>query len=255
MQVQTTTGTFPVAFSTRYDSLSGMEFLQSDTLRVGSNTTGLSMQYRVWLQGWQPSQRLPHVPLFRLRLLDANTHQPLLVMRESLLDTLRAGDYQVVDSLTVDLSPYIGRQLFVQMQSAANFLNGETQTMRIKVQEFSTPSGNRGLTAKVSEQPAALPTKFALLPNYPNPFNPETTISYQLPPTGQAANSQVNLTVYNLNGQIVRRLVKGNQPAGTYSVKWDGTDDRGVPVASGVYFYRLTTGSGFVATRKMILLR
>ncbi|GEM_PF-6510125 len=96
---------------------------------------------------------------------------------------------------------------------------------------------------------------FELYQNYPNPFNPETTISYQLPPTGQAANNQVNLTVYNLNGQIVRRLVKGNQPAGTYSVKWDGTDDHGVPVASGVYFYRLTTGSGFVATRKMVLLR
>ncbi len=108
----------------------------------------------------------------------------------------------------------------------------------------------RGGAQKPALTNAQTPASFSLSSNYPNPFNPETAISYQLP-----ANSRVNLTVYNLNGQMVRRLVNENQSAGSYTVKWDGRDDHGVPVSSGVYFYRLTTGSGFVATRKMVLLR
>ena len=95
-----------------------------------------------------------------------------------------------------------------------------------------------------------LPGTFALMQNYPDPFNPSTTINFTLPSPGA-----VTLTVYDLLGKEVRRLIDGNVPAGAGSVTWDGRDSRGAPVGSGVYFYRLLTGSHPAATRKMIVLR
>ena len=105
----------------------------------------------------------------------------------------------------------------------------------------------------------AAPSGFALLPNYPNPFNPETQIRYRLPQT-----AQVHLTIFNALGQTVRILVEGREPPGDKRVGWDGRDASGQGVSSGVYFCRLEVenpdpklnfGTGFSQTRKMLLLR
>jgi len=100
----------------------------------------------------------------------------------------------------------------------------------------------------VSNQDGPLPTEFALYPNYPNPFNPETMIAYDVPKL-----SHIRLSVYNQLGQRVRTLVDQTKPAGRYKVIWDGTDDSGNKLTSGVYFYRLESDQ-FQATRKMILV-
>ena len=97
-----------------------------------------------------------------------------------------------------------------------------------------------------------VPKETVLLANYPNPFNPETWIPYQL---SKAAD--VTLTIYGIDGQVVRRLALGHQPAGVYQNRsraayWDGKNIFGEPVASGVYFYTLTAGD-FSATRKMLI--
>ena len=97
---------------------------------------------------------------------------------------------------------------------------------------------------------ALLPTAFALLPNTPNPFNPMTTIRYEVPGSG----SMVRLEVYDLTGRRVRTLVDESRPAGRYEVTWNGTDDNGARVASGTYFYRLQAGS-FTRTEKMTLVK
>ena len=94
--------------------------------------------------------------------------------------------------------------------------------------------------------------KTMLLPNYPNPFNPETWIPYQL-----AKPAEVTLTIYAINGHVVRVLDVGHQPAGMYHGKsraayWDGRNSVGEAVASGVYFYTLSTGD-FTATQKMLI--
>ena len=94
----------------------------------------------------------------------------------------------------------------------------------------------------------------ALLANYPNPFNPETWIPYRL-----AKASEVVVEIFASNGQVVRRLQLGHQPAGIYQSRsraayWDGKNEDGEPVASGVYFYTLTAGD-FTATRKMLILK
>ena len=94
------------------------------------------------------------------------------------------------------------------------------------------------------------PAAFALTSNYPNPFNPATTIQYALP---QAAD--VQLTVYNVVGQPVRTLVAEHQSAGRYLVEWDATADSGHSLSSGLYFYRLQAGGAFHAVKKMLLLK
>jgi bacillopeptidase F (M6 metalloprotease family) len=94
-----------------------------------------------------------------------------------------------------------------------------------------------------------IPEEISLSQNYPNPFNPSTTISYQLPKSGK-----VELTIYNMLGQEVRKLVDEKQAVGEYTIQWDGRDYNGTPVASGVYLYRLKAGE-FIETKKMLLLR
>jgi hypothetical protein len=96
---------------------------------------------------------------------------------------------------------------------------------------------------------AGLPTRFDLSQNYPNPFNPETAIRYQL-----AREGEVTLTIHNILGQKVATLVDKKQPAGFFTVIWDGKDVRGMPVSSGVYFYRLKAGE-FEKSLKMLLMK
>jgi len=94
-----------------------------------------------------------------------------------------------------------------------------------------------------------LPEQFALYQNYPNPLNPTTTISYNLP-----GNSAVDLTVFNLKGQLVKTLTHQVLKKGKHNVRWNGTNDANIRVASGIYFYRLQTEFG-VKLKRMILLR
>jgi flagellar hook assembly protein FlgD len=85
--------------------------------------------------------------------------------------------------------------------------------------------------------------------NYPNPFNPTTEIAYEL-----KADQPVNLQIFNAKGQLVKTLVDEVQTAGTKTVTWNGTDDNGNSVTSGVYFYKMKS-STFESARKMILMK
>jgi len=94
-----------------------------------------------------------------------------------------------------------------------------------------------------------LPGSYSMSQNYPNPFNPSTNVSFSLPTAGQ-----VELSVYNVLGQKVATIANGQFTAGTHEVTWNGTDDSGSSVGSGIYFYRLTS-DGFDETKKMILMK
>ena len=95
-----------------------------------------------------------------------------------------------------------------------------------------------------------IPTTFELQANYPNPFNPSTTIQFGVP-----RNADVALVIYNVLGQRIRTLVDHEQrSAGRYSVVWDGRDDGGSSVGSGMYFYRLETGQ-VALVKKMLMLK
>ena len=112
------------------------------------------------------------------------------------------------------------------------------------------------ITTGIESQPAAVPETYDLKQNYPNPFNPETVIRYSIP-----VHAQVELSIHDIRGHPVRRLVCSSQQAGTHAVCWDGCDDSGRRVATGVYFYRLSVRpidakqNAFQHIRKMALVK
>lgn len=119
-----------------------------------------------------------------------------------------------------------------------------------KIEDMSlTGKGTMHGPISITTKSEPVPTVFKLSQSYPNPFNPTTTIRYQLP-----EKSLVNLKIYNILGQLIRTLVDDEKAAGYYTIQWDGRDDSGKTVGSGIYFYRLEAGS-FIQTRKALFLR
>jgi len=106
-----------------------------------------------------------------------------------------------------------------------------------------------GTGVAVEEAVETLPKAFALKQNFPNPFNPITSIAFEMP-----TDQNVRMTVYNMLGQSVRTLVNDQRSAGRYTILWDGRDDAGHMVGSGVYFYQIQAGS-FTKTAKMVFLK
>jgi len=114
---------------------------------------------------------------------------------------------------------------------------------------YATFMGNWMGTLTSVDRPSALPREFALANNYPNPFNPSTTIAFDVP-----NSSEVMISVYNLLGQKVIDLVNSEYTAGTYDVQWNGLNAAGNPVSSGIYMYKMTAGN-YSATSKMLFLK
>ena len=105
------------------------------------------------------------------------------------------------------------------------------------------------ISTDIDDNDLTLPTEFTLNQNYPNPFNPSTTISFSLP-----ENAYVNLSIYNMNGRKVTDLVSRQLSAGNHQVEWNGNDNNGTLVASGMYIYRIQTES-FNTSKKMVLMK
>ena len=120
--------------------------------------------------------------------------------------------------------------------------------------DLADATSSQGLVFLKQLLAALTPADTALMPNYPNPFNPETWIPYRL-----AEDAGVTLTIYDTNGALVRRLDVGHRSAGFYesrseAIYWDGRNDFGEGVASGVYFYHLSAGR-YSATRRMLVIK
>ena len=137
----------------------------------------------------------------------------------------------------------------LELISAADVKGWLTQARRLSITD---PEYLRGITVLEQLHRALTPKETALLPNFPNPFNPETWIPYHL-----SRDADVSLHIYAVNGTLVRTLALGHQAAGMYqnrsrAAHWDGKNEFGEKVASGLYFYTLTAGD-YTATRKMLI--
>ena len=105
------------------------------------------------------------------------------------------------------------------------------------------------ILVKVEQENAEIPKEFALYQNYPNPFNPATEIKFDVP-----KESHVKIVIYDITGKVVKTLVDEVVKPGAYRILWDGTDDSGNKVTSGIYFYRMIAGS-YVSVKKMVLIK
>jgi hypothetical protein len=123
---------------------------------------------------------------------------------------------------------------------------GQTYYYQLADEDYE---GNLRYHGVVFASASTVPGSYALLPNYPNPFNPTTAIGYQTPEAGH-----VTLTIYNVVGQEVRTLVDAHQDAGSYTIMWDSKDNNGQHLNSGVYFCTMKAGD-FSDTRKMVLMK
>ncbi|MDY0152261.1 MAG: T9SS type A sorting domain-containing protein, partial [Candidatus Cloacimonas sp.] len=134
-------------------------------------------------------------------------------------------------------------------------LSSETMLLRLNIDAQNSPEGSMPwlipLKLEAYNQNGAISAEQEIIStsNYPNPFNPETTISYNL-----GKNSPVSLKIYNLKGQLVTSLVNASQNSGIHNVTWNGKDSENRSVASGFYFYRLSAGSSTV-TRKILMMK
>ena len=152
----------------------------------------------------------------------------------------RDGDYATLNSVLIPAAND-GRYTYSDRTAAA----GKRYWYQIQDVERS---GRMTLHGPIAAE-LALPSHVDLAQNYPNPFNPATTISFELP-----AAAEVELSVYNLQGQQVRRLVRGQTAAGFHSVIWDARDESGTPVPTGIYYYRLRTGDQ-IFTKKLLFAK
>lgn len=142
------------------------------------------------------------------------------------------------------------------MGSSIDITPGPTTfALRCDVTDYSTAQfgqnwkGLGGATYPTKPTVVETPKTYSLGANYPNPFNPDTNIAYQLPEA-----THVRLEVFNINGQRVRLILDEARTAGFHIAQWDGRNDLRSPVASGLYVYRFTAGA-FVDQKKMALLK
>ncbi len=144
---------------------------------------------------------------------------------------------------TLDISVYAG-QSAILLRFIYNESGGYNKWWAIDNVIIRGYSDGIGVKENVRE-----PNSFNLYHNYPNPFNPSTTISYYLP-----GSEKVRVTVFNSLGQEIRTLVNGRQSQGLQTIQWDGKDNHGVSVSSGIYIYRVQAGST-VKSGKMMMLK
>ena len=151
--------------------------------------------------------------------------------------------FDISDEIAVEGSGIFASLIF-------NWIGDEVSEVTVdNIKLMDTNKRLNTLEQLVLEKPIALPTEFNLAQNYPNPFNPETTIKYALP-----KSVDVEITIYNILGQKVKTLLNEPQKAGFKKAEWDGTNDYGLKVGSGVYICRLRAGD-FVDQMKMVFLK
>ena len=149
------------------------------------------------------------------------------------------------DMATMEANSFMsGLEEGTTLTNVSGIFNFSFGTYKIQIRDMAD-LGQLG----IDDDFAGIAREFALYPNFPNPFNPETRIRFQL-----AENSDVKLMVYDVLGRKVRTLVSDRMDAGHHVINWDGLNDAGTDVASGMYVYRIKAGD-FIAHRKMLLVR
>ncbi len=183
---------------------------------------------------------------------------------EILRSTSREGEYRIITSylnnpalLGQGNSNYEHRYSFVDR----NVIPGQTYWYKLVDVDFNGDKMYHGpisatvhMNGQIVHVSSKLPNNFRLYPNYPNPFNPTTTLKFDIPDLDHGAPVKVSLVIYNSLGEVVKEFYNGPLSAGTFQVIWDGRNQQGVSQPSGIY-YAVLHADYFTSTMKMILLK
>ena len=184
-------------------------------------------------------------------------NQFILIVDSTMFKKGYSGSYKLGDEarwfskpVEVSLASYDDDQALYQRNSDNSWTELPSYSQQGRIRAYTDRMGYFRLGRKT----LIVPGLTTLGQNYPNPFNPVTNITYDVGFV-DGPKQQVNLSIYNLLGQHVQTLVRGQQGPGQYKIMWYGRDKSGVSVASGIYFIHMTTSAGKVQTKKVMLLR
>jgi len=173
--------------------------------------------------------------------------QEIVIDGDSPLARIEAGQRPAQTGyLTLPKESYAGGEVTV---SVVNRQGGSAVVSQIWLKETGA-----GLNPQLLPEGEAVPQSYVLEQNYPNPFNPTTNIEFRIADFPEGASGSTELAIYDVLGRKIKTLLNENLSPGNYKLQWDGRSDAGVPVSSGIYFYRLTSGS-FAQTKRMLLVR
>lgn len=222
------------------DSTSITNYANGDTVTVeGSSAAELNMTWDA--ANDQNSNQVVYI--FQLSAASDFSADALVVNTNVGTATEYTADFGTLATLLDDIGLEIGgsMDMYARVISSDGSDQTEGPTREIVMK--------RGQITAVENQNSRLPKEFTLLDNYPNPFNPTTTIPYNLP-----KRSDVTLTIYDMLGRKVATLVNKTQSAGHYTVQWNGLNDRGLPVSTGIYFYKIRADQ-FTNVKKMVFMK
>lgn len=235
-------------------SLAGRDFMPvGDTLKAALFPVDDVDYFKI--QGQKGDQyEIGTLPIYDLDIRDTDTFISLLdetatVLNEndnrgpdSTADNVRTNTFSVMNGLFPATGTY-----YLRVQNRYRTQNGQVNVAHSGIGEYGVYFHSSPGTG-VGDRVAAVPEHWAIHQNYPNPFNPSTRIRFDVPYTGI-----VNLVVYDTAGRTIKRLAASRYPAGSHTITWDGTNDSGNRVATGLYFCRIT-GDKFDRTIKMMLI-
>jgi hypothetical protein len=199
---------------------------------------------------WQKTGNFPGFT-YKLRLFNVGTQRAYFTSNLNGLDTTLTLTFHQLDSLMTIWNAFENQDsVRIRWNVRAYFMGDSAQSFPIIYLNLK-----RQPTSIISIQNGFIPDKFELKQNYPNPFNPSTTIGFSLPAAGF-----VTLDVFNNIGQRVKRLINQSKPSGFYEAQWDGFDEQGIAVASGIYLLRLNVVTSdqnkmYQQARKILLVR
>ena len=207
-----------------YDPSDNYNELISYSLNSGESVDYYNGNYQIWCAE-----------------LNGDNQKELII---SFYDTNYVAIINTLDNsrINLDSSPYYPKHIVdYDNDGKYEILLYNTESNKIQVW------GDGSTSAETAYE--TIPSKYTLNQNYPNPFNPNTIINYQVQLSGD-----IELSIFDIKGRKIRKLVNKQKPVGDYQIKWDGTNDSGAPLSSGQYFYQLKVGY-FTSTKKMVLLK
>lgn len=250
-QIQQDTTVTPLTWQTAPETTATLIAQTTPVATDGLTAMQLSMQ----LYGLGFSQDVPDNPhrLYRVTMRDQATHEPLETLWSLSWRTLRNHVTETTGGERQFIHPVHTILPMPATDADSVYFTGEIPRNHWSVAPQTGVlvfSGERSAHAKALLVPAAAADGTEIIAGaYPNPFNPTTTISYTLP-----QSAHVTLTIYDLTGRAVNTLVHARQASGDYTVQWNGRNQYGQPVSSGMYFYRLQAANA-VKTHKILLVR